>query len=776
MSCSNIYQVIGDYETVETGDHDFLIASKGDVIVDCEVVDENWFRGKNIRSGLIGLIPKENIVAVLPQEYSELEPELIEKLQEEGHDITSPDRTLENTTDDPNEGLFSREEKKSLFSKFSDYVDMSSEEALNVIDEEETDEKPTQQRRLTNPVAKPPRLQETSKGSDEGYNSGSHYSGEPPDSNTPLLDQSKISRQDEAGYEVPSICDGIDEMAESPPNEVRSHSKDRKKKKKKSLIMLWKGKGSGAETKINEKHGPMDDVSENFYNPPPHVKDNQLTSRSANSVFRVVLSFIAALGLAVTLFLTLLLVQNLHPALCFSLAAVLFVAVFVVCVTLLHRGFLCVFALLLPSIVANRMKIGVIILLVLFFILGPVFGIADKIQIARSCSKNGEEWKSLQASDPPSTDLNLRCISEFNSSRDRCLQYYKRVQYYCNNKNPRTNSDHALCNKTGEYFCDTPGAPTGRCTIYPKPPPIHQHRIDELVTTHRFRGFILCLLPLLLLLLLSEAYDYNLVYLTAKDKDNIYITQRLKELDCERKNRGLNDLILPLTRIEFQTYLVRKNWNVTKEERNSVVKWLCLLLIVAFVTVSLVLMEDFVHKVLLDTQSGYCLSFYEYHSSIQYRNIIYSLLGGFLFMIIIQSHVMRLRSVICDYGYPEMVETRSKHLYYKILHDRHTFARHVRRKIQLLSEAKRLRLRISFFSKLYNVLPDKLQWFCSKFSVRKCMICDSFSFRKTVECPETICRAHYCFECHVDAGQSCLTCKNSNASQTSTIARSSFSV
>lgn len=766
---SSIYQVIGTYETVDTGEHDYLVAGKGDIIVECEVIDENWFRGKNIRSGLYGLIPRENIVALSPHEYSELEPELVEKLQEEGHDITSPSRTPENTLDDSQ--LFSKDEKKSILSKFSDYVDMSSSETLNAIDEKQPLQHNSNQRRsMTQPVAKPPRLQETSKGSDEGYNSASHYSGEPPDSNTPLLNHSQVSKQDEAGYEVPSICDGIEETDDSA-DAVSSENKTRKKKKK-SLMMLWKGKGSTAEAKVTNSPNPTDEVRENFYNPPPHVKG---PLQYTNSVVRVILSFIAALGLAVTLFLILLLIRKLHPALCFSLSAVLFVVVFVIPVTLFHRGFFCVFALLLPSMVATRMKIGVIILLVVFFILGPVIGIADKIHVARSCSRNGESWERQQSVGLPSTDINERCLSLFNYTYSTvCSHRYNSLQYYCSSKKPKPSSDDMLCNKTREYFCGAPNKSTILCRS--DLPSVSKYRPNDLETTQQFREFVLCLLPLLVLLVLSEAYSYNLIYLTAKDRDNIYITGRLKELDMERKNRGLNDLILPLTRIEFQTYLVRKNLNVTKEEHKAVIRWFCFLLIVAFITMSLVLMEDFIHKVLSDTQTGYCLKFYEYHSSVRYRNVIYALLGGYLFLLLVQSHVLRLRSVICDYAYPEMVETRSKHLYYKILHDRHTFARHVRRKIQLLSEAKRLRLRISFSSRVYNILPQTLQWFCSKFLVRQCMICDSLSFRKTVECQERNCRAHYCFECHVDAGQACLTCKNSQNSQSSTIARSSFSV
>ena len=123
--------------------------------------------------------------------------------------------------------------------------------------------------------------------------------------------------------------------------------------------------------------------------------------------------------------------------------------------------------------------------------------------------------------------------------------------------------------------------------------------------------------------------------------------------------------------------------------------------------------------------------------------------------------------MMCEYFYPDMINIRSKHLYYKILHDRHTFARHIRRKIQLIAEEKRMARRISFKSRTYRVLPGKLQWLALKLTIRRCMICDSISYRKTVECTETNCQAHYCYECYVDAGQQCLTCKSTGNNSSS---------
>jgi len=175
MSNSNsVYQVIGNYEVVDTGKNDYLVANKGDIIIDCERVDDNWFRGKNIRSGVYGLIPKANVTSLLQNEYSELEPELVEKLQEEGVDVTpftSPQHSVATADLEDN--------KKTHLSRLGEgnYVDMSSEETLNCIDGEEGsllagEEKASIQQKKSQ-IPKPPRYPSVcgTTTNDEGYNS-----------------------------------------------------------------------------------------------------------------------------------------------------------------------------------------------------------------------------------------------------------------------------------------------------------------------------------------------------------------------------------------------------------------------------------------------------------------------------------------------------------------------------------------------------------------------------------------------------------------------------
>ena len=807
-SKKSVFQVIGNYEAVDTGKNEYLVASPGDIIVDCAPVDDNWFRGKCVRSGVYGLIPKANIVSVQQHEYREIEPELIGKQGTKGslHDqgIPEEEESVNDNTydeaDDDHKALIkdtkktsspsskSGKTKKSPLSRLGEgnYVDMSSEETLNCIDEEENDASSEltplrkgngEERAIAlpkrSPIPKPPRHPSVSEGSgggprsgtnDEGYNSASHYSGENPDAHVVSIFSGggcTTRDEDEDGYEVPKIHPSLLRPEEE---EEESKPKLRKKnRKKKSLMMLWKGRGAETESKVggSSQHSNNDEARQNYYDPPADIRDNYFLPYSKKPTTRVVLSFIASLGISVTLFLVLLLLVNFHAVLSFSISTVIFIVLFVVPVTLYHRGVLCVTLLVFPSLVGHRSKIAIFILLTVFLVIGPVFGTRDKINIAGACvggTNNDDFFTNVTAG-----SLAENCLHAFGNiaanSERYCSRIYVSFKKACDTWSiPMTTLEKLSCNQTEEYYCmKDRHRVRSLCMSFNN---VSEKHLSELRVTSDFKSILFYLLPFLFLMVLAEAYNYNKVYLTTKNTDNIYITQRLRKLDTERRNRGLTDLILPLTRIELYTYLVRGNLTTTKAERQRIFRWLKILAVFVFMTVTLVLIENAVDGILLSTLSNPpCSLHYRQYNVFRYRVVIYALLGGVLFIILVQSHVLRLRSVICDYIYPEMIETRSKHLYYKILHDRHAFARHVRRKIQLLSEEKRLRMRISFFSKIYNVLPDRLQWACRKFTVRTCMICDSISYQKTIECIEKSCYAHYCFECHVDAGQNCLTCK-----------------
>lgn len=752
-----MYKVTTSYLPNEShGGKVYLRADKGDILIDGKIIDELWFEAKSTVTEKCGRIPRDHVVSFCSSKDEALG--VSEGEEEEGNDCLDERQAArvcgsrENLTTDVH------------MTTSDDHV--ATDDGVVTNDGVVT----------VTPLSRPPRgveeeedvklSEEGVKVCDEGYNSGSYYSGETNENIEPLLPTTPVvSKQDEAGYEVPQIT--IDETLNTTITSI-----DTKTNKKRKLKGLFRQK----TLESTRSGGKGDDLSEKYYNPPSDIRDNYFLRKTYFPIVRVLLSLVVALAVSFTCLFLLLL--SFHPLLSFAIAFVLFMVMFVIPLSLLHQGFLCVVALLFPCLCSTRTKIAALLLLCVLIVNGPIIGIANKLHLATSCScsvgmmmdatrtpTGSHMFPSVSTTNPQSDTLNVRrdvasrspvqkeCTKLFGRVDKKCGSMYREFRRYCKHSDsPRTSFDEILCAKDHDEFCMSNVTFADSCCV---------HRSDSsgYVVAERVRNVLFYILPVLLLLLLSDAYAYNKVYLTTKDADNIYITQRLKELDCERKNRGLTDLILPLTRIEFQTYLLRGRTALSRAEKSNVLTWFGILLLFGIISMCFVLLEDHLHAALLSALSPSCRQIYDVTTDVRYRLFIYVVLGTVLLIVLVQSYVLRMRSIICDYFYRDMVDIRSKHLYYKILHDRHSFGRHVRRKIQLLSESKRLSRRMSCTNMMYHVLPNPLKWLCRKLTVSTCMICDSTTCWKTVACREGNCLAHYCYECYVDAGQVCLTCK-----------------
>lgn len=755
-----MYKVTSNFEPPEdqVDGEALLRAEKGDIIINGKILDSTWFQGTNTVTEKTGKIPRENIEAFnvnggvnTNNDETVDSDSLVFNYNEDEHSNTiSSELNFNDSKNNKLDDIIGSSNGDVVHHEVNvvdeNYVNMSSSDdtvtPVPKVGDEEDDEN------IINPVPKPPRINDGK--SDEGYNSGSYYSGDANETCQPLLEKS-VSKQDEAGYEVPQLS--IDITTDKKSNETKS--------KRKYFRSIFRASRMDASKGANKG----DDMSEKYYNPPVDIREHYFLPKSQCPIVRVLLSLVAALAISfTTLFLLLI---SLNPLLSFCISFVLFIIVFVIPVTLLHKGFACVVALVFPSVFSTRTKIAGTILLVVLLIIGPIIGIGNKLNIASTCMNVPNEVENYRVWSQPgfagfdrySTFQNSRfqhkCVGSLKRVRDYCVKMYTEFQKDClNHYNKKSILDEELCSRSLDEFCLSNTTFVSGCLA-------HTPEISS--TADDVRNVLFYLIPVLALFLFSDAYMYNKIYLTTKNADNVYITQRLKQLDCERKNRGLTDLILPLTRIEFQTYLLRGRSALSKPEKLNMVKWLGLLLLFGFITLCFILVEDRVHAALLNSLVGQCKVLYESNTDVSFRIYIYILLGVFLFVVLLQSYVLRLRSKICDYFYPDMVDIRAKHLYYKILHDRHSFGRHIRRKIQLRAEAKRLTRRISCLNMVYHILPAGLQWVCQKLSVRRCMICDSVTYYKTVVCKEGVCQAHYCYECFVDAGQQCLTCKSPNS-------------
>ena len=758
------YKVIKDYEHADESD-EYLKVVKGDIVTDCVNIDGELFRVKLLQSDTFGKIPKEYLEPMEPlydKTAEEAQDQEYEAIEENSENKTSIENG--NITENPlSADTLDKPEHLEQFRVSPSYVEMSSDESVN---------------NGINPLPKPKRAQpQITKAADEGYNS-SNYSGE-AESSAPLLSKTPVqSKQDEAGYEVPSA------LFLNPDEKSKIKQLG---KKRKSLRSFMRRKTTQEEPGLKE-----DDARENYYDPPPDVRDVYFVPDSPFQLIRILISLITALGLTILLLLLLYLIAGLHPLFAISLSLPVFIILLIAPTTLTSRSFLCTVLLLFPSLFAKLTKAAIVVLIIVFLILGPILGIFDKLKIASYCSVNSNLSKPFNKILPtPGVASQLATTKSLGSGVEEayrtnkvCLKAFKKVNQYCNMvhetfKNNNCEGDQQLspreqtvCNKNADEFCMTNHTIYTVCELAPRgnfsyekmkisdiKSDINQILISDISDIRAYTSYFL---PLLIMLVLWEAYRYNKLYLTTKNEDNVYISQRIKDLDLERKNRGLSDVIVPLTRIEFQSYLVRTSFALSKAERQSLLKWFCVLLLSGVSTLLMILSEDYVNSILLVLQTKECKSFYELFAVDRYRLVIYLILGILLFVIVMQSHILRLRSLICDFFYKDMVDIRSKHLYYKILHDRNTFSKHIRRKVLLLSENKRLLRRISYGTRVFKILPNGVKEALHKVTYERCMVCDSLS-RKVVECQEPDCQAHYCHECHIDAGQSCLLCRNTRA-------------
>nr|XP_047132976.1 uncharacterized protein LOC105843665 isoform X2 [Hydra vulgaris] len=574
---------------------------------------------------------------------------------------------------------------------------------------------------------------------DEGYNS--HSSGE----SAPLLKAPVISKQDEAGYEVPHITVNAEQNLPSSKN-----------KKKSSISKFWQ------RYSYDFKETNKNDDQKIYYEPPDSLH-NYFLAQSRYPAIPFVVWLILSLAIASSLSLLLYLIARLDLILSIVLSSIVFLLVLVMFVTLSIRHALCIAVLLVPSMFSSRAKLSVVIFILLLLVMGPILGINDKLNVARTC-RNDDRDSYLNKNEiiklSESSDIYEQCTKSFLHVHQFC---HKMVNYFkksCVRKS--LPFETKICNQTDEFYCGSNLTALQKCSM--KTEITYKPVLFKFHSTIIISQIVMYFMPFLSLLFISEAYRYNKDYLTKKDEDNIYITPVLQSLDRERKNRGLCDFVVPLTRIEFQTYLIRKSFSLSRCECLAICKWFFIALSCGLLVLVVVLLDDWINSALGNVLKLQCKYNFDHYANKKYRNVIYAMLCFLVLLIMFQSYVLRLRSVICDYFYFDVVNIRSKHLYYKILHDRHSFTRHVRRKVELMSEQKRLASKISFASKVFELLPQQVQNACLKLAIRTCMVCDSLTYYKTVECKQQFCKAHYCFECFVDAGQCCLRCQNSENS------------
>ena len=837
----NYFKVVEDFKSASTDDSgttcdstELLSVEKGDIIVDVKTLDDEWVLGKTILSQKFVKIPKR----------------CVEELHDDGEKepVESADKEA-----DKEEDLSRR------YSNISPIINrLSSVKDVKVSKDDEAGTSEAKAKAARPPRA-PPRARKSqemtnqtdsfrSRGSDEGYNSSSHYSGEKPVTNEPVVSQSgycnantsdapllssfrespnrfsspRPSIQDEEGYEVPIFT------PRSSVNGEIATADD----KGVTLKFVFQRKSTAFDEKIPEGPpvGPREKISlnsigentENIYESwsvdgkgakPCDAERKQRREKILIGLF-IATSMVVSLGFFFVLFF----LARFSPLLCFTIGVNVFALIFVALLTMGKQRWLCIATLLAPSLFSRKVKISFCLVLFILITAGPICNLSNNIGVVIRCNnhvsknagntsdnaetpikyqaarrtalnartplasktpgKNGgfNANRTIKVINNISSTVLERCEKNFGAARNHCLpQEFENVCVKAMNTAVKS-SVRSSCSREDkscitimfesriEEICRNFNLTTSK--LEERASDGERVEFQETGSINTFRRVILELLPLLLLLLLQEAYWYNRDYLSNKETDNVYITGKLKALDCNRKERGMRNKLFPLRKLEFRHYVLPSSFLQTTQETEKTKRWLITWIILGLSVLLAVLLDKYIHNALLFLLQNLQNKAQPCDMTLKELdiNLIYAiaLILALLFVfIIVQSYVLRSRSRICSYFYPKRESVRGVYLYYKILHERSHFWKACRERGKMLSEARRTRWKIGIGHRLFRSLPTPIRDSLEKLFVYRCMICNSLSCRKSFVCKDEECFATFCYECYIDMGQCCISCQPS---------------
>ena len=275
------------------------------------------------------------------------------------------------------------------------------------------------------------------------------------------------------------------------------------------------------------------------------------------------------------------------------------------------------------------------------------------------------------------------------------------------------------------------------------------------------------LLPLLLLLVLYEAYRYHKLYLSCNEFDNHYLTFRFKSIEDMRKSSGAADLLVPLKKAELQQFVQPTACQLAEPEKKSLLIYLLVYFIYLLFALMVILLDYFFYVVITSEESQSNIT-EKCNGNLkrpqkQYTIILSTLLGVLLLIILIQAFVLRLRRLISSRFYPRRERKRIAYLYYKLLEERKNFYKSVIENMNNFSEE----------TEMLNKL-DAILVLCNNFSwikrllefvgvnIRTCAVCGVGLNRKYLLCDTEDCDVIYCRTCFWDLENKCLGCMRSS--------------
>ena len=275
------------------------------------------------------------------------------------------------------------------------------------------------------------------------------------------------------------------------------------------------------------------------------------------------------------------------------------------------------------------------------------------------------------------------------------------------------------------------------------------------------------LLPLLLLLVLYEAYRYHKLYLSCNEFDNHYLTFRFKSIEDMRKSSGAADLLVPLKKAELQQFVQPTACQLAEPEKKSLLAYLLIYLIYLLFALMVILLDYFFYVVITREEPQSNIS-EQCNGNLkrpreQYTIILSTLLGVLLLIILIQAFVLRLRRLISSRFYPRRERKRIAYLYYKLLEERKNFYKSVIENMNNFSEETEMLNRLDAVLVLCNNFSwiKRLLEFVGV-NLRRCAVCGVGLNRKYLLCDTEDCDVIYCRTCFWDLENKCLGCMRSS--------------
>ena len=317
------------------------------------------------------------------------------------------------------------------------------------------------------------------------------------------------------------------------------------------------------------------------------------------------------------------------------------------------------------------------------------------------------------------------------------------------------------------------------------------------------------LLPLLILVLFHEAYNYEKNYRTYNDFHNYFLTGYFQCIDQSRSSCD-REAVLPLRKVELRKHVRPAVCHLSESEKTtlygSLKTYLLFLLLVLFVILAdyytftmfniksdkepdVSNFPHFENKSLIqkmaenvssiggnrtnnvtaagnlfqlpdmtDNNEDVCLVTVESVGSIS-KVVIPILLSILLIVILLQAYIMRLQWCICSRFYNEREKERVFYLYNKILEDRILLVEKCRKQMKCYNrEIKTLKS-----MEPTRILAQQAKWLSkvfkfSRINLRKCIICNDSEKSSFKFCHGTDCLGAYCLECSFDIDKKCLYC------------------